>query len=70
MYYLKIKIFKLKGGGGFKPHQDHLAFTKFIKNEIFNIMVPIDDMRISNGCLYISKTPFKKRQYLTIKETH
>lgn len=58
----KDKInFKLKGGGGFKPHQDHLAFTKFIKNEIFNIMVPIDDMRISNGCLYISKAPFKKK---------
>ncbi|OKP04810.1 phytanoyl-CoA dioxygenase family protein [Xenorhabdus eapokensis] len=58
----KDKInFKLKGGGGFKPHQDHLAFTKFIKNEMFNIMVPIDDMRISNGCLYISKIPFKKK---------
>ncbi|MDX7997733.1 phytanoyl-CoA dioxygenase family protein [Xenorhabdus sp. Reich] len=56
----KINL-KLSGGGGFKPHQDHPAFTKFIKKEMFNIMIPIDDMKISNGCLYISKIPFKRK---------
>lgn len=59
---LKDKInFKLSGGGGFLPHQDHPAFTRFIKEEIFNIMIPVDDMNIANGCLYISKIPFKKK---------
>ncbi|WP_038209027.1 aminotransferase class I/II-fold pyridoxal phosphate-dependent enzyme [Xenorhabdus bovienii] len=58
----KDKInFKLSGGGGFLPHQDHPAFTRFIKEEIFNIMIPVDDMNIANGCLYISKIPFKKK---------
>ncbi|CDG97299.1 putative 2-oxoglutarate dependent dioxygenase PhnY [Xenorhabdus bovienii str. puntauvense] len=58
----KDKInFKLSGGGGFLPHQDHPAFTRFIKEEIFNIMIPVDDMNIANGCLYISKILFKKK---------
>ncbi|MDB6367608.1 phytanoyl-CoA dioxygenase [Photorhabdus sp. HUG-39] len=61
-YFLfKDKInFKLSGGGGFSPHQDYPAFTRFIDKEMFNVMIPIDDTTIDNGCLCISNKPFEK----------
>ncbi|WP_445496947.1 phytanoyl-CoA dioxygenase family protein [Photorhabdus sp. SF281] len=62
-YFLfKDKInFKLSGGGGFSPHQDYPAFTRFINKEMFNVMIPVDDTNIDNGCLYISNMPFEKK---------
>ena len=52
----KEKInFKMAGAGGFKAHQDAPAFKKFIDEEMFTIMIPLQKTTLLNGCLYVSR---------------
>lgn len=57
----KEKInFKMPGGGGFNPHQDAPAFKKFIQDEMYTVMIPLQKTNQINGCLQVSENFFKK----------
>ncbi len=57
----KEKInFKMPGGGGFNVHQDAPAFTKFIREELVVVMIPVDKTDEKNGCLQVAGNFFKK----------
>lgn len=59
-FLLKEKInFKMPGGEGFRAHQDAPAFTRFVKNEMFTFMIPVQAINTKNGCLKISENYFK-----------
>ncbi len=63
MNYLlfKDKInFKMPGSGGFNPHQDAPAFTRFVREEMYTIMLPLQETNIENGCLQVSDFFSKK----------
>ena len=46
--------FKLPGGGAFKPHQDFPAWTDLPPKDYITIGIPLDNMTIENGCLYMA----------------
>ena len=51
MFLFKDKInWKMPGGGGFEPHQDHPAWDDF-KSDIFGIANEADNSTIDKGCL-------------------
>lgn len=57
----KDKInFKMPGAGGFKVHQDAPAFLKFIQEEMFTIMLPLQETNVDNSCLYVADNFFEK----------
>lgn len=61
-FLFKEKInFKMSGGNGFKPHQDAPAFTRFVKSEMFTVMVPLQETNLENGCLQVSENYFEKQ---------
>lgn len=56
----KEKInYKLSGGGGFKAHQDGVAFRKFVDDELVTLVIPIQVADESNGCFRISKHQYR-----------
>src|SRR3990167_2699954 len=58
----KEKInFKMPGGGGFNAHQDAPAFTRFIKDELVVVMIPIDKTDEKNGCLKVARNVFERK---------
>jgi len=55
----KEKInFKLPGGGGFQPHQDAPAFTRFVQDELFIVMIAVEATTELNGCLKVASNYF------------
>lgn len=58
----KEKInFKMPGAGGFKPHQDAAAFYKFIRDEMFIVMIPLQNTNIENGYLEVADNYFDRK---------
>jgi len=56
---LKEKInFKLPNGGGFQPHQDGPAFTRFCRDLLITAMVAVDETTVENGCLQVANRNF------------
>lgn len=54
LYKDKINL-KLPGGAGFGAHQDAPAFATFGARFHVTMMVPLDDQRIDNGCLWCAE---------------
>ena len=46
--------FKLPGGGAFTPHQDFPAWNDLPPKDYITIGIPLDNMTIENGCLYMA----------------
>lgn len=46
--------FKLPGGGAFTPHQDFPAWNDLSPTDYITIGIPLDNMTIENGCLYMA----------------
>lgn len=58
----KEKInYKMPNCGGFNPHQDSPAFTRFIRDEMFTVMIPMQKTTKENGCLQVSDNFFDKK---------
>lgn len=51
LYKEKIN-YKYPGGGGYAPHQDAPAYDEIKKH--VTCLIPVDDTRIENGCLYFA----------------
>lgn len=47
--------FKLPGGGAFTPHQDFPAWNDLSPTDYITIGIPLDNMTIENGCLYMAE---------------
>jgi len=62
MILYKEKInFKLPGGEGFKPHQDHAAgWWRYDQTYHLNVLVAIDEATRENGCLELVKGQHNK----------
>lgn len=61
-HLFKEKInFKLIGGGGFKIHQDAPAFTKFCREELLILMIPVDKSTYNNGALKVCDNFFEPK---------
>lgn len=52
MFLFKDKInWKMPGGGGFEPHQDHPAWDDFKLDIFYSIAISADNSTIDKGCL-------------------
>ena len=54
--------FKLPGGGAFAPHQDFPAWNDLPPKEYITIGIPLDNMTIKNGCLYMATGIARNRE--------
>lgn len=64
LYLFKDKLnWKLSGGGGFAPHQDHPAWKDFTPDRYINCMLFIDDMTQENGCLEVAPDSSRENIY-------
>ena len=56
MVIFKDKInWKLPGGGGFEPHQDHDAWSDFPLTKFITAAIFIDNSTLENGCLQVAE---------------
>lgn len=61
MVLFKDKLnWKLAGGNGFKPHQDHPAWNDFTPDYFVSVAIFVDNNTIENGCLQMVKGEHKK----------
>lgn len=65
----KVKLFKdkmnwkLPGGGGFKAHQDHMAWSDFPPKYYVTLAVFVDNCTMENGCLEMVRGKHKEGIY-------
>lgn len=60
----KEKInFKLPGGGGFEPHQDHQAGWSYYCRVCISALVGIDEATLENGCLQVAAGQHHRGMY-------
>lgn len=54
--------FKLPGGGAFTPHQDFPAWDDLPPKDYITIGIPLDNMTIENGCLYMASRQGRNKE--------
>ena len=64
MILFKDKLnWKIGGGKGFKPHQDHPAWTDFPPDKFINVALFANNSTIENGCLEFGINEKTKQKY-------